>query len=465
MKTFLGKNFLLTTDTSKHLYHDFAKDLPIIDYHCHLSPKEIYENVKYENITQVWLNADHYKWRAMRSAGIDEKYITGDASDYDKFYMFAKTLELSIGNPLYHWSHLELKRYFGYDGYLSTDTAKEVWKLTKKRLKDDNMSAQGLILSSNVEALCTTDDPADDLKYHKLIKDSGFKVKVLPAWRPDKAVDIEKDSYLEYIKLLSNVSNTNIVDFKSLMDALKARLEFFNDNGCRISDHGMSYVCYVPYEDKEIDSIIAKKLNGESISEVEALKYRTAILTSLGREYSRLNWSMQLHFGVIRNLNSRIYDKCGADSGIDAISGEGCAAMLGQFLDALDKTNELPQTIIYSLNPTDNAMIDTVMGCFQNSSSVGKIQHGSAWWFNDHKEGMLAQLKSLSSMGVLGTFVGMLTDSRSFLSYTRHEYFRRILCEYIGNLVENGEYPNDDKALKKIVEGMSYYNAKDYFNL
>lgn len=463
MKKFMDEDFLLTTETAKNLYHNYAEKLPIIDYHCHLSPQEIYEDVRYENITQVWLGADHYKWRQMRSNGVEEKYITGDASDREKFQKWAETLEKAIGNPLYHWSHLELKKYFGYEGHLCGDTAQEVWDLTSEKLKQENMSARGLILQSNVDTICTTDDPIDSLEWHRKIKEDGFEVKVLPAWRPDKAMNIEKADFAQYITKLAQVSGVEIKDFDSLIEALKNRMDFFAENGCTVSDHGLEYVMYESYEPAEVNEIVKTRLSNGVLTKTEERKYKTAFMTALGREYAKKNWVMQLHYGVQRDLNKKVFNALGPDAGIDAINTYSSSIEMGQYLNALAIDDSLPKTIIYSLNPADNAAIGTVIGCFQDSSAVGKIQHGAAWWFNDHKTGMMEQMTSLANLGLLGNFVGMLTDSRSFLSYTRHEYFRRIMCELIGGWVENGEYPDDEKALKQIVEGISYYNCKNYF--
>lgn len=463
MKKFMDEDFLLTTETAKNLYHNYAEKLPIIDYHCHLSPQEIYEDVRYENITQVWLGADHYKWRQMRSNGVEEKYITGDASDREKFQKWAETLEKAIGNPLYHWSHLELKKYFGYEGHLCGDTAQEVWDLTSEKLKQENMSARGLILQSNVDTICTTDDPIDSLEWHRKIKEDGFEVKVLPAWRPDKAMNIEKADFAQYIEKLAQVSGVEIKDFDSLIEALKNRMDFFAENGCTVSDHGLEYVMYESYEPAEVNEIVKTRLSDGILTKTEERKYKTAFMTALGREYAKKNWVMQLHYGVQRDLNKKVFNALGPDAGIDAINTYSSSIEMGQYLNALAIDDSLPKTIIYSLNPADNAAIGTVIGCFQDSSAVGKIQHGAAWWFNDHKTGMMEQMTSLANLGLLGNFVGMLTDSRSFLSYTRHEYFRRIMCELIGGWVENGEYPDDEKALKQIVEGISYYNCKNYF--
>ena len=464
MKAFMDDDFLLSTETARKLYHEYAKVMPIIDYHCHINPQEIYEDRKFENITQVWLGADHYKWRQMRSNGVEERYITGDATDREKFQKWAETLEMAIGNPLYHWSHLELKRYFGYEGCLNGETAQEVWNLCNEKLAQASMTARNLIKQSNVTLLCTTDDPVDSLEWHKKIaEDTSFDVQVLPAWRPDKAMYLEKPDYLNYIDKLSEVSGVKIDSFATLIEALYKRIEFFASMGCTVSDHGLAYVMYAPASERDIEKIFAKRLSGELPDELEEAKFKTAFLIAMGKEYHKRDWVMQIHYGVKRDNSRRIFDKLGPDAGIDCISNYTPSAQLADFLNALDETDELPKTIVYSLNPIDNAAIGTIIGCFQSASAVGKIQQGSAWWFNDHKTGMQEQMTSLASLGLLGNFIGMLTDSRSFLSYTRHEYFRRIMCELIGGWVENGEYPADYKVLEKIVKGISYNNTKRYF--
>ncbi len=464
MKKFMGKNFLLTTKTAQTLYHDYAKKMPIIDYHCHISPMEIAEDKRFENITQVWLGGDHYKWRQMRSNGVEEKYITGDASDREKFQKWAETVEKAIGNPLYHWSHLELKEYFGYNGHLCAETAQEVWDLANKKLQEANMSARGIIKSSNVEVICTTDDPIDDLAWHKQIaEDDTFTTEVYPTFRPDKAMNIEFDTYLDYISTLSQVSGVEINSFASLVSALTNRIDYFASCGGRVSDHGLDYVMYVPATADELERIFAQRLANESISSDDILKFKTAFMQAVATEYAKRDWVMQLHFGCKRNNNTAMFNKLGPDTGFDCINNFAPSPQLADFLNSLYANDALPKTVLYSLNPNDDAYIGTIIGCFQDSSAVGKVQHGSAWWFNDHKVGMINQMTSLANLGLLSNFLGMLTDSRSFLSYTRHEYFRRILCELIGNLVENGEYPEDYKALKKIVEGISYNNTKNYF--
>lgn len=465
MKTFMNENFLLSTPTAQKLYHEYAENMPILDYHCHLNPQEIYEDRKFENITQVWLGADHYKWRQMRSNGVEEKYITGNATDREKFQKWAETLEMAIGNPLYHWSHLELKKYFGYDGYLNGETAEEVWNLCNSKLAEDGMSARNLIKQSNVTLVCTTDDPVDSLEWHKKIaEDDSFEVQVLPAWRPDKAMNLEKPDYLEYIAKLSEVSGIKVESFVTLIEALKNRMDFFAKNGCSISDHGLEYVMYKPASSEEVEEIYAKRISGKVISYEEELKFKTAYMVALGREYHKRNWVMQLHYGVKRDNNQKIYGELGPDTGVDCINNFAPSSEMADYLNALVITDELPKTIIYSLNPVDNAAIGTIIGCFQGPEAVGKIQQGSAWWFNDHKVGMTDQMTSLANLGLLGNFIGMLTDSRSFLSYTRHEYFRRILCELVGGWVENGEYPEDYKTLEKIIKGISYNNAVRYFD-
>ena len=459
----MDEEFLLSTETAKKLYHEYAEKMPILDYHCHIDPKEIYEDRKFDNITQVWLGGDHYKWRQMRSNGVEEKYITGDASDREKFQKWAETLEMAIGNPLYHWSHLELKRYFGYDGFLSGDTAEEVWNLCNEKLQA-GMSARKLIEMSNVTLVCTTDDPADTLEWHKKIAaDPTFTVQVLPAWRPDKAMNLEKPDYTAYLKKLGEAASMEIKTFADLVEALKKRMDYFASVGCTVSDHGLEYVMYAPVSEETVEQIFAKRLTGEKITKDEEHQFKTAFMVAMGKEYHKKNWVMQLHFGVKRDNNQKIFRELGADAGIDCISNYNPADQMADYLNALADTDELPKTILYSLNPIDNAAIGTIIGCFQDSSCIGKIQQGSGWWFNDNKTGMIEQMTSLANLGLLGNFIGMLTDSRSFLSYTRHEYFRRIMCNLIGGWVENGEYPADYKTLEKIVKGISYNNAVRYF--
>lgn len=464
MKAFMDKDFLLSNPTAARLYHEFAEVTPVLDYHCHINPKEIAEDRKFDNITQVWLGGDHYKWRFMRSCGVEEKYITGNADDKEKFLKWAEVLGKAIGNPLYHWSHLELQRYFDFHKPLNKNTAEEAWEVCNAALARDDMSARNIIRRSNVTLLCTTDDPIDDLHYHKEIaEDETFDVKVLPAWRPDKAMNLEKENYLDYISQLSEVSGISIKCFKDLKDALIKRMDFFASMGCTVSDHGLEYVMYQPGTEEQIEKIFKNRLAGELPSREEELRFKTEFLLFVCREYAKRNWVLQLHYGVKRDNNTKMFKLLGPDTGYDCIQNETSAKELADFLNALAVTDELPQTILYSLNPVDNAYIGTILGCFQNDEAVAKIQQGSAWWFNDHKIGMQEQMASLASLGNLSGFVGMLTDSRSFLSYTRHEYFRRILCNYIGTLVENGEFPEDYDILGEIVKDISYYNAVKYF--
>lgn len=463
MKKFLDEDFLLSTKTAQKLYHEYAEPMPILDYHCHINPQEIYEDKAFDNLTQVWLGGDHYKWRQMRSNGVEETYITGDASDWEKFQKWAGTLEMAIGNPLYHWSHLELKRYFGYEGYLNEETAQEVWNLCNAKLQS-GLTARKLIEMSNVTLICTTDDPVDSLIWHKkLAQDASFRVQVLPAWRPDRAMQLEKADYLDYVSELGTASGVKVDSFAALLEALRKRMDFFASMGCKVSDHGLAYVMYEPASDDELEQIFCKRLSKEEISAKEERQFKTGLLIALGREYHKRDWAMQLHYGVKRDNNGKVFAELGPDAGIDCINNFTPSAELADCLNAFARTGQLPKTILYSLNPSDNAAIGTILGCFQDSSAIGKIQQGSAWWFNDHKVGMTEQMVSLASLGLLGNFIGMLTDSRSFLSYTRHEYFRRILCELIGGWVENGEYPADEKALEKIVKGISYNNAARYF--
>ena len=465
MRAFLDKDFLLDTVTARVLYHDAAEKCPIIDYHCHLSPREIYEDIRYENITQVWLGGDHYKWRLMRSAGVPEKYITGDASDYEKFEKYAEVLGKAIGNPLHHWSHLELRRFFGYDGILNKKTAPEVWKLANEKLQSNGYTSRGLIMMSNVDTICTTDDPIDSLEWHeKLDADKSFPVTVLPAWRPDKAMNLEKETYLDYLAQLEKAAGMRIASFEDLKKALHARLDFFAAHNCTLSDHALNYVMYAPATDKEIETIFAARLNGKLPDAQEEAIFKYAFMTFVAGEYHDRDWVMQLHYGCRRDNNPEMFRKMGPDTGFDCVDNYAPSAQTAAFLGALKDADKLPKTILYSLNTNDNAAIDSILGCFQSDEAVGYIQHGSAWWFNDHFDGMSEQIKSLANLGYLAGFVGMLTDSRSFLSYPRHEYFRRILCRIFGQWVEEGFYPEDLDTLKEIVRDISYFNAKRYFN-
>ena len=466
MIPFMNEDFLLTTPTARKLYHEAAAKMPIYDYHCHLDPREIYEDVRFENITQVWLGGDHYKWRIMRSNGVPEEYITGSAPDREKFQKFAETLPRCIGNPMYHWCHLELKNFFGYEGTLSGKTAQEVWDLAIEKLAQPEFSARGLILRSNVAMIGTTDDPCSDLKWHKLIAEEGkMETKVCPSFRPDPALNCHKAGFAAYIQKLSAVSGIAINSAADVAKALTQRIDYFNACGCRASDHGLDYVMYREATQEEIENTFRKAMAGESVTVAETEGYQTYLLLHCGREYARHGWAMQLHFSCFRNPNSRMFNTLGADCGFDCIAVTDSSAALHSLMDAWEKTGELPKTIVYSLNPADNQWLDTLLGAYQGTEVPGKIQHGSAWWFNDNKVGMQDQMISLGQLGILGNFIGMLTDSRSFLSYARHEYFRRILCNLIGTWVENGEYPADMEFLGQLVEDISSKNAVRYFNI
>ncbi len=466
MQKFLTDDFLLQNETAKKLYHTYAKHKPIIDYHCHIDPKEIYEDRRFENIAQVWLGGDHYKWRIMRSNGVDEYYITGDAPDREKLQKFAETLPRAIGNPMYHWCHLELKNYFGYEGILNGDTAQLVWDLTADKLQNDpTMSARGFILKSNVMMVGTTDDPCSDLKWHKALKEDHFSVKICPSFRPDPVLNIHKVSFVAYIQKLSDTVGYEITTLDDVKRALSDRIKYFDENGCTASDHGLDYVMYREATDREINAIFKNALSGKSINKEQAEVYQTALLIHCAKEYAKYNWAMQLHFSCMRNPNSKMLNTLGPDTGFDCIAVTDSCASTYKLMDALEKENALPKTILYSLNPADDEWLDTLLGAFQSSQIPGKIQHGSAWWFNDNKVGMQNQLTSLANLGILGNFIGMLTDSRSFLSYARHEYFRRILCNLLGTWVENGEYPNDIDFVGSLIEDICTENAKRYFNM
>ena len=461
----MDKDFLLSTPTAQHLFHDYADKMPIVDYHCHINPKEIAEDRKFENITQVWLGGDHYKWRQMRTNGVDEKYITGDATDREKFQKWAETLEMAIGNPLYHWSHLELQRYFGYNGILNGDTAEEVWNLCNAKLQEDSMSVRNLIKQSNVKLICTTDDPVDSLEWHKKLAAEETAFKVYPAWRPDKALNIDAPTYADYIKTLGATENTEIKTFADLKAVLVKRANLFDSLGCKASDHAFTYVPFRKADEAEIDSIIASALAGNKPSVEDCEKYRTMLMLFLGEMYADRNWAMEIHLNIKRDNNTRRFEQMGPDTGFDCISDWSTVEGLTGLLDALDYNNKLPKTLLFAGNPADNQVFGTILGCFQGPEAASKIQFGTAWWFNDNKDGMEAQIKALGNLGVLGKFVGMLTDSRSFLSYPRHEYFRRILCNIIGEWIENGEYANDIEFAGKLVSDICYGNAAKYFNL
>ena len=449
----INRNFLLKTKTARKLY-SYVEKLPIIDYHCHLSPKMIAENYHFEDAYDLFLGGDHYKWRQMRTFGIEEEFITGEADRYEKWLGFARVMPYLIGNPLYHWTALELKRYFDISTPLNEDTAKEIWDKCNELLKGEDFSAQNLILRSNVEVICTTDDPADDLRYHKELKEKGFKTKVLPTLRPDKAFNIEKDEFIGYVE------SAGIKDYEGFINWLIERIHDFHENGCRISDHALEYV---PFALGDAEKVFQKRMKGKELTEEEIDIFKTSMLKEMAKEYTKLGWAMQLHIGALRNNNTKMFNKLGADTGFDSINDLSIAEKLSRFLDNLEVDDALPKTILYTLNPKDNYVLGTMLGNFQKGPKKGKIQFGSGWWFNDSISGMTAQMDALANLGTLGVFVGMLTDSRSFVSYPRHEYFRRILCNNIGNMVEDGLYPKDYKYLRKIVEGISYYNAKEYF--
>jgi glucuronate isomerase len=466
MKSFIQDDFLLNTEAGKVLFHDYAKQMPIYDYHCHLNPKEIAENKKFKNMTEIWLYGDHYKWRAMRSMGIDENYITGSADDFEKFQIWAKTVPYTIGNPLYHWTHLELKKFFDVDLLLNEETSREIWEHCNTVLKQDSMSTQSIIKRSNVKMIGTTDDPIDSLQYHKDIKENpNIQTMVLPSFRPDKALNINLSGFKDYINQMAEVTNLNISTYDELLKALEMRIQYFHEAGCRISDHAFETL---PYEETtlgEVSIIFAKGIKGVPVTKLEEDKYKTFTMMFMGRLFSSLGWTMQLHIGAVRNTRANMFEKLGPDTGYDSINDYHLAKPLNQLLNSLDKENSLPKTIIYSLNPIHNYVVASAAGNFQGGGVKGKVQFGSGWWFQDQKDAMRAQMKDLANIGLLSTFIGMLTDSRSFLSYTRHEYFRRILCELLGEWVESGEAPRDYQLLGNIVQDICFNNAASYFNV
>jgi glucuronate isomerase len=467
MKPFLDDNFLLQTESAVRLYHEYAKEMPIFDYHSHLPPAEIAENKQYDNLSQIWLNGDHYKWRAMRANGISESLITGNTSDFDKFNAWAETIPYTIGNPVFHWSHMELQRYFNITDILNPSSARYIYSKTMNDLQKDEFSTKSLLEKSGVKLVCTTDDPADSLEHHIKIKsDNNLTTKVLPTFRPDKAMAFENSKDLnKYFEKLSNVSEIKVTDYNSYIEALRKRHTFFHMAGCRISDHALVVPVFADSTKKEQDIIFNKVLVNETLTQNEIIKLKTSTLQEIGRMNAKSNWTMQIHFGALRNNNSKMYKSLGPDSGYDSIADGKVAEPLSRFLDSLNKNNELPKIIIYNLNPRDNYLIGTMIGNFQDGSTPGKIQFGSGWWFNDQKEGMENQISTLANLGLLSRFVGMLTDSRSFLSFPRHEYFRRILCNIVGNWVENGEAPEDYNLLGGMVEDISFNNAVNYFGI
>ncbi len=464
MKKFMDENFLLQSDVAIKLYHDYAKDMPIFDYHNHLNAKEIYDDLVFENISKVWLGGDHYKWRLMRTNGIDEEYITGNKTDYEKFLSYAKTISYSIGNPLYHWSHLELQRYFDVYEPLNEANAKQIYDRCNTLLQEEGFSVRNLIIRSNVKAMCTTDDPKDDLKYHKLLAEEGFACKVLPTFRPDNILHTEKPGFLPYISALREAGYT-VNNLKELLEFLVARMDYFHDAGCRLSDHALDVVMYLDSSFDEASLIFDKSLNGKTLMEDELRKYKGYVMSFLGKEYHSRGWVQQYHIGPMRNNSTRMLKQLGPDTGFDSINDRFVAQDLSRLLDNMDSENRLPKTILYCINPSDNAVLATMLGNFQGGGIEGKIQFGSGWWFMDTKPGMIKQMEDLASMGMLCRFVGMLTDSRSFLSFPRHEYFRRIMCNEIAKLVVNGEYPEDYDILSEIVQGICYNNVAKYISV
>ncbi|MBQ4451245.1 MAG: glucuronate isomerase [Clostridia bacterium] len=465
MKQFMDEDFLLSTPTARTLYHEFAEKMPIIDYHCHLVPKEIAENKPFRNITHLFLGGDHYKWRFMASMGVDDKFIRGDGDEYEKFLCYARCISMAIGNPLYHWTHLELKRVFGISEPLTEKTAPMIWEKCNALLATPDFLPRRLIERFDVRVVCTTDDPVDTLEYHEMLaKDESFKVKVLPTFRPDKAVKIDLNGFKEYIQKLSAVSGIKIETVDDVVKALRNRAEFFAAHGCRISDHALDTVPYTENSFENAQAALIKALNGEKPDACEVDAYRTYLMIGLGKIYHDLDWAQQYHMNAQRNNNGPIYRKYGADVGFDSISDEMISAKLNKLLNAQEENGCLPRTILYTLNPAANYILGTAIGNFQTQGGIaGKMQFGSAWWFCDQKDGMYEHMRTLAALGALSAFVGMLTDSRSFVSYPRHEYFRRIMCDMIGQWVENGEYPCDMEALKKIVQGICFENAEKYF--
>ena len=465
MKEFMGEDFLLENESAKKMFAA-ANKMPIFDWHCHLSPKEIYENKQPKDLAELWLGGDHYKWRAMRSCGVEEKYITGsETTGYEKFKAFAACMPYLIGNPMYHWCHLELRRYFGINDILSEETADIIWEKAEKAIKSGDFSPGKLIEKSNVTYVCTTDDPADSLEYHQLLAKENLPFKVLPAFRPDKALSIDLPSFIPWLKDMEKTAGKNIDSYKTLCTVLKERINFFESMGCRASDHAFAYVPYEKSTDEELEEIFKKAKNGNEVTLLEADKYKTALLRFLAAEYAARGWGMELHIGPMRNNNTKMFEKIGADAGFDSLDDQLIARKLSRFLDSLAAENNLPRTVLFTLNPKDNYVLGSMLGNFQTEEAESKIQFGSAWWFNDNIDGMREQMKALGNLGALGKFIGMVTDSRSFLSYPRHEYFRRIMCNLLGEFVEKGEYPNDEKTLCKIAEDISYNNAIKYFGV
>lgn len=463
MKKFIQEDFLLQTDYAKELYHNFAKNQPIIDFHSHLPVNEIAENKNFANLTKIWIQGDHYKWRAMRALGIEEKYITGNATDAEKFQKWAETVPYSLRNPLYHWTHLELSRYFGIDELLDAQSASDIYRDCNKQLENPGFSSQNLIQRMNVEVVCTTDDPLDDLRYHSQLAESDYPVNVLPTFRPDGLIDIEKVDFIDYLSTLSKITGIKITDFDSLKEAIRKRVDYFHENGCRLSDHGLSHAYGVEYTEDQVNAILSLRFGEKSISKKEVAIYKTAMLNTLGQLYHEKNWVMQLHLGPIRNTNEAILNKVGIDAGVDSIGDYQHAEQLASLLNQLNMKGSLPKTILYNSNPSDNEVFATMAGNFTGEGIKSKVQFGAAWWFLDQKQGIENQLNTLSNIGLLSCSVGMLTDSRSLLSFPRHEYFRRVLCNMLGNDLKEGLLPNDIEWIGKIVEDITYNNAKTFF--
>ncbi|MCB9082048.1 MAG: glucuronate isomerase [Lewinellaceae bacterium] len=462
IKPFLNENFLLENNIAERLFHEYARDLPIIDYHCHLPPQEIAADHQFANLTQIWLQGDHYKWRAMRTLGVNEQFITGTADDYTKFEHWAATVPYTLRNPLFHWTHLELQRYFGITDLLKPDSAQRIYQTASEKLQTPEYSVQNLLRKMRVEVVCTTDDPTDSLEYHQQL--TGLDIKIRPAFRPDKAILIEQDSFPGYLEKLGAVTGIEINSFANLWEALRQRADFFHQQGCRLSDHGLEQVRAVPFTDEQANAVLQKHLRGLALTAEEIAVYHSAMLFHLGQLYHEKGWVQQFHLGALRNNNTRMMQTLGPDTGFDSIGDFDQASSLARFLNRLDTQNTLAKTILYNLNPRDNEVMATMIGNFNDGSSKGKMQFGSAWWFLDQLDGMEKQLNALSNMGLLSCFIGMLTDSRSFMSFPRHEYFRRLLCNLFGREVHQGMLPNDPAWLGKIVQDICYFNARDYFS-
>lgn len=458
-------NFLLKGETSGWLYHRIAKNAPIYDFHCHLSPKEIYEDKVFSNISKIFLAGDHYKWRAMRYAGVPEHFVTGNGDDFEKFRLWAKTCERLIGSPLYHWTNLELRQFFGVQEPLKEKNAGEIYEYCKRKIIEEELSPVKLICRSGVKLICTTDDPIDDLMYHRGVAEKNYEFQVLPTFRPDRALNLQKADYHEYLRLLSESSNTKISSYDKLIAALTSRIDYFHENGAVLSDHSLESLSYVPVSEDEAACIFQKRYDGSEVTEEEAQKFKNHTLKLLAGEYHRRGWAMQLHIGAMRNNNEVMLERVGVDAGYDIMNDFAVAPHLSKLLNDMNREGALPKTVLYNLNPKDNIVLSALPHCFSEDQVPGKLQLGAPWWFLDHKEGMTEHLKMVSSQGMLAYFIGMLTDSRSFLSYARHDYFRRILCSYIGSLVDEGEYEKDEEILTELVEGICYRNIKQYLNL